>query len=130
MPGSVLPDSTAVISLLRGDSNVTGLVGSRAEVFTSVVVVGELLYGARHSSRPEVNLKRVVDFVAAIVALPCDEATAEVYARVKQQLRAKGRPIPDYDLWSAATAIQHELPLLHRDARFEEVEELQSQSWS
>jgi len=129
VPGRVLLDSTAVIALLRGDSNVTGLVSTRDEVFTSVVVVGELLYGARHSSRPEVNLKRVVDFAAAIVALPCDEATAEVYARVKQQLRAKGRPIPDNDLWIAATAIQHDLPLLHRDAHFQEIEELRSQSW-
>lgn len=129
MPGSVLLDSTAVIELLRGDRTVTGLVSSSAEVFTSVVVVGELLYGARHSSRPEANVKRVVDFLAAIDALPCDEATAEVYARLKQQLRARGRPIPDNDLWIAATAIQHECSLLNRDAHFQEIEELRSQSW-
>jgi tRNA(fMet)-specific endonuclease VapC len=76
-----------------------------------------------------VNLGRVSSFVSAIVVLPCNDATAEVYARVKQDLRAKGRPIPDNDLWIASAAIQHGLALLHRDAHFEQIEELEGETW-
>ena len=90
--------------------------------------MGELLYGARHSSNPAANLERVASFVAAIVVLPCDEATAQVYARVKQALRAKGRPIPDNDLWIASAAMQHGLALVHRDAHFDEIEGLERET--
>jgi hypothetical protein len=41
---------------------------------TNVVAVGELLYGARHSSNPAANLDRVAAFVAAIVVLPAFRA--------------------------------------------------------
>jgi tRNA(fMet)-specific endonuclease VapC len=104
-------------------------MASLDEVFTSVVAVGELLYGARYSSKPDANLSRVSSFVAAIVVLPCDDATAEVYARVKRDLRAKGRPIPDNDLWIASSAIQHGLRLIDRDAHFEQIEELERETW-
>jgi tRNA(fMet)-specific endonuclease VapC len=99
------------------------------EVYTSVVAVGELLYGARHSSNAEANLERVSSFVSAIGVLPCEDATAEVYARVKQDLRAKGRLIPDNDLWIASTAIQHGLALIDRDAHFDQIERLERETW-
>ena len=99
------------------------------EVYTSVVVIGELLYGARVSSNSEANLARVADFASGVAVLPVGGATSDVYSRIKQALRAKGRPIPDNDLWIASSAIQHELSLLHRDAHFDEIDELVSETW-
>jgi len=125
VPGRALLDTSAAAAFLRGDQALADRVAGLDEVFTSVVAVGELLYGARHSSNPEVNMARVASFVSAIVVLPCDGATAEVYARVKQDLRVKGRPIPDNDLWIASTAIQHGLALIDRDAHFDQIEELE-----
>jgi tRNA(fMet)-specific endonuclease VapC len=125
VPGRALLDTSAAAAFLRGDQALADRVASLDEVFTSVVVVGELLYGARHSSNPEANLGRVTSFVSAIVVLPCDGTTAEVYARVKQNLRAKGHPIPDNDLWIASTALQHGLALIDRDAHFDQIEELE-----
>jgi tRNA(fMet)-specific endonuclease VapC len=129
VPGRALLDTSAAAAFLRGDEALADRVAVLDEVFTSVVAVGELLYGARHSSNRDVNLGRVSSFVSAIVVLPCNDATAEVYARVKQDLRAKGRPIPDNDLWIASAAIQHGLALLHRDAHFEQIEELEWETW-
>ena len=129
MPGRALLDTSAAAAFLRGDQLLADRVARLDEVFTSVVAVGELLYGARHSSNPDANLDRVASFVSAIVVLPCDDATAAVYARVKQGLRAKGRPIPDNDLWIASTAIQHELALVDRDAHFDQIEELERGTW-
>ena len=129
MPGRALLDTSAAAAFLRGDQLLADRVARLDEVFTSVVAVGELLYGARHSSNPDANLDRVASFASAIVVLPCDDATAAVYARVKQGLRAKGRPIPDNDLWIASTAIQHELALVDRDAHFDQIEELERGTW-
>jgi PIN domain-containing protein len=41
---------------------------------------------------------------------------------IRDRLRLKGRPIPENDIWIAATAVQHGLPLATRDDHFKEVE--------
>jgi tRNA(fMet)-specific endonuclease VapC len=127
--GSVLLDTSAAAGLLRGDQAVSEKLKASDEVYTSIVVIGELLYGARHSTNAASNLEHVAAFAAAIVVLPADQETADAYARIKQALRSKGRPIPDNDLWIAATAIQHGLALMNRDAHFDEIDELVSETW-
>ena len=47
-----------------------------------------------------------------------DEKTARHYAELFATLRARGTPIPTNDLWIAALARQHRMPLLTFDARF------------
>ena len=128
MPGRTLLDTSVIVELLRGDKTVAEKVGGLDEIFTSVVVIGELLYGARHSANSEANLELVADFASSITALPSDRMTAEAYGRLKHGLRAKGRPIPDNDLRVAATAVQHGLTLLSRDTHFEEIDELRHES--
>jgi tRNA(fMet)-specific endonuclease VapC len=43
---------------------------------------------------------------------------------LKQALAAKGKPIPENDLWIAATAKSHDLPLYCKDAHFDELADL------
>jgi len=122
--GRALLDTSVIVDLLRGDPTVAEKVRECDEIFTSVVVIGELLYGALHSANSEANLRLVADFASSITALPTDRRTAEAYARMKQGLRAKGRPIPDNDLWVAAVAVQHGLSLVARDTHFDQIDEL------
>ena len=129
MPGRALLDTSAAAALLRGDHTLNDTLEALREVYTSVVVIGELIYGARLSANSEANLERVAAFAAAVTVLPVDDATSEAYARIKQLLRRKGRPIPDNDLWIAATAAQHGLALLHNDAHFDEIDELPGLRW-
>jgi tRNA(fMet)-specific endonuclease VapC len=44
-------------------------------------------------------------------------------------LRIKGRPIPENDIWIAATARQHDLTLVSRDRHFAEVDNLRWEQW-
>jgi tRNA(fMet)-specific endonuclease VapC len=44
-------------------------------------------------------------------------------------LRVAGTPIPENDVWIAAIAIQHSLPLMTRDKRFKAVKGLEVLSW-
>jgi tRNA(fMet)-specific endonuclease VapC len=49
-------------------------------------------------------VRRIEDFAAIITALSCDTNTARHYGQIKNMLRAKGRPVPENDLWIAAVA--------------------------
>ena len=42
---------------------------------------------------------------------------------------AKGRPIPENDIWIAAIALQYDLTLITRDTHFGEVDNLKVESW-
>lgn len=129
MPGRALLDTSAAAALLRGDPALADRLDELDTAHTSVVVIGELIYGARVPANAEANLEQVAAFAAAVTVLPVDRPTSEVYARLKKSLREKGRPIPDNDLWIAAAAGRHGVALLHRDAHFSEVDELQSLTW-
>jgi tRNA(fMet)-specific endonuclease VapC len=68
--------------------------------------------------------------------LVVDEATAEKYAEVRDELKRIGRPIPANDLWIAALVRQHMLPLrqhmlplLSRDQHFDFVPRLKRVTW-
>ena len=58
--------------------------------------------------------------LAPLLFMP-DEKTANHYADVFAALRGRGTPIPTNDLWIAALARQHRLPLLTYDTHFEAV---------
>ena len=129
MNGSLLLDTNAVIALFAGEAAVQSLLSRADETFIPSIVLGELYYGAHKSGRREENVARLEEFAAAIAVLQCDAGTARFYGQVKNRLRAKGRPIPENDLWIAALALQHELTLASRDQHFEEVERLRVAEW-
>jgi tRNA(fMet)-specific endonuclease VapC len=61
--------------------------------------------------------------------LACDAETAQHYGRIRNVLLAKGRPIPENDIWIAASARQHGLTLVTRDGHFGSVEDLIVERW-
>jgi tRNA(fMet)-specific endonuclease VapC len=129
MNGRYLLDTGIVASLFRGDTGVRDEIAGSEEIFISSITLGELFYGAFKSQRTEDELKKIGEFARVVRVLDCDSDTAEVYGRMKTALRVKGRPIPENDIWIAATAVQHDLPLAMRDPHFEQVEGLILASW-
>ena len=87
------------------------------------------MFCARKSTRVQDNLARIDDFASTNVVLACDTETARRYGEIKERLRARGRPIPENDIWIAAIALQHALTLATRDAHFETVEGLRLAAW-
>jgi tRNA(fMet)-specific endonuclease VapC len=114
---------------LAEDPAVTERVTEAAEVFASSIVIGELYYGARKSTRVESNVQIVHQFAAANRVLGCDSTTAQHYGEIKNSLRQKGRPIPENDIWIAATAKQHDLTVASRDNHFDYVDGLSIAHW-
>lgn len=129
MSGRYILDTGIVASLFRGDAGVRDQIAGSDEIFVSSVTLGELFYGAFKSQRTEDELKKIGEFAQVVRVLDCDSDTAEVYGRIKTALRMKGRPIPENDIWIAATAKQHDLALAMRDSHFDQVEGLTLASW-
>ncbi|MEM9261332.1 MAG: PIN domain-containing protein, partial [Bacteroidota bacterium] len=61
--------------------------------------------------------------------IPTTKKTAKIYAEIKYKLRKKGRPIPENDIWIAATAMQFDLTLITKDKHFKEIEGLKLELW-
>jgi tRNA(fMet)-specific endonuclease VapC len=88
-----------------------------------------LYYGAYKSRHVNENLERITEFVVRNVVLGCDAQTARSYGVLKDDLRRKGRPLPENDVWIAALAKQHGLVLVSRDRHFAEVTDVQVEVW-
>lgn len=129
MNGRVLLDTNIVIALFEGDATVLDNIRGATDVCVPVIVVGELMYGARRSRHARENLERIGDFTASSMVLACDTETAENYGDIKDELRRAGTPIPENDIWIAATARQHGLLLVTRDGHFDNVEHLEHSGW-
>ena len=129
MSGSFLLDTNIIIALFADEVVVKNNLAQVKELFIPSTVIGELCYGARKSGRTKANLARVDELIANSTVLGCDAEIARQYGEVKNQLRLKGRPLPENDIWIAAIALQHNLVLVTRDAHFQEVENLQTVTW-
>ena len=129
MNGRYLLDTTIVIALFANEQDVQQQLGEASEVFISNVVLGELYYGAEKSTRVISNLERINDLAATSNVIGCDLETARQYGTIKNQLRLKGRPIPENDIWIAAQSIQNQLTLVARDSHFDEIEAISIASW-
>lgn len=129
MSGSYLLDTNIVIAFFSGEPAVIDQFDQADEILLPSIVLGELVFGARKSSRAAENLARIEDLSRQVVVLDCDSDTARQYGAIKNALRLKGRPIPDNDIWIAAIARQYRLTLITRDTHFAEVDDLPSGIW-
>jgi tRNA(fMet)-specific endonuclease VapC len=127
--GKYLIDTNIAIALLANDPGVLQRIRIRLQTFASVVTLGELYYGAIKSARSSENLESVENFRQRMAVVEIDVETARRFGTVKGQLRRRGRPIPDNDVWLAATALRHDLIIATRDAHFEIVEHLRIERW-
>jgi tRNA(fMet)-specific endonuclease VapC len=128
--GRVLLDTNILIALLAEEALVVRHVQEADAVYVPAIALGELYYGARKSARAAANVQRVGALAAASAVLACDAATAAAYGELKAELRARGAPIPENDLWVAALARQHQLALVSRDSHFGGVPDLEVVTWS
>ena len=94
-----------------------------------VTVLGEYRYGLHGSKRQARLIEWLLDLLPEVRILEITERTTAVYARVRHQLRAAGTPIPENDVWIAAVAIEHSLPLASRDKHFKLVRGLEVLGW-
>ncbi|MGH2830407.1 MAG: type II toxin-antitoxin system VapC family toxin [Actinomycetota bacterium] len=122
-------DTNAVSAWRDGDIGLLGVIGAAGVLVLPVISLGEYLYGIRNSARRPENQAWLNQIVRALRIAPVTVETAGAYASVRSMLNRKGRPIPANDMWIAALALQHRLPLLSRDSHFDNVDGLTRVGW-
>lgn len=78
-----------------------------AELFLSVVALGEFAEGFFSAEHPAVRMVRQQHSL-----LPLDEETALLYAGLVRDLRSQGKLIGANDLWIGASSLRFRLPIL------------------
>ena len=129
MTGKLLLDTNIVIGLFANDFSIQQQLHYAPEIFIPSIVIGELYYGARNSERIEENVEKIDKFSTINEIISCDSDTAKYYGLIKQNLRQKGHPIPENDIWIAAIAQQYDFILVSRDKHFGKIDDLQLEAW-
>ena len=113
-------DTNVYSGFMRGRPGVVKALRSAHEIHLPLIVLAELLAGFAAGTRARKNRDELTRFMSSprVNLLKPDEKTAHHYADVFAALRVTGTPIPTNDLWIAALARQHRLPLLTYDAHF------------
>ncbi len=127
--GKLAVDTNAAIAYREGIPAVCTLIESAETFFLPVIVLGELLYGAINSSKPEKNVQAINKFSASSVLMPVDEAVATRYAKIRSDLKMKGHPIPENDIWIASICLELSVPILSNDSHFDYIENLEVINW-
>jgi tRNA(fMet)-specific endonuclease VapC len=128
--GSVLLDTTIVVDHLRGRlPTLLGRLNEATTLYLPVTALGELLYGAYKSSFRSKGLQQIENFCQLCAVLVIGELTARHYGRINAELGRAGTMIPQNDIWIAAIALEHQLPLATRDHHFSAVSGLSLLEW-
>jgi len=91
----------------------------------SFVTVGELLVWPKARNWGPNKTAELHKRISLTGVIPYDMALCETYADLKTKVEARGSPVPTNDLWIAATAVRHSLPLAtHNRRNFDDIPEL------
>lgn len=89
------------------------------------ITVGELLFGAYKKKWGNAKLEALKGRLRSVVIVPFDLAVCQTYADLKTRIQAIGKGVADNDLWIAACAVRHSVPLVSNNrAHFEGIPEL------
>ena len=94
------------------------------EAAISAITVAELHVGVLAASDVDIRARRLatLEAVADIETLPVDNAVAATWALLRIHLAESQRRLSVNDLWIAATAVTHDLPVITQDDDFEPIE--------
>jgi len=119
MAGRLAVDTSFLIDLQRertaGHSGPAHALLSRdrdVELFLPATALGEFAEGFSDMDHPVLRAVRELH-----VLLHVDEETALTYGQLTRRLRVQGELMGTNDLWIAAAALRHELPLVTSDVR-------------
>jgi tRNA(fMet)-specific endonuclease VapC len=91
----------------------------------SFISVGELLVWSRIKNWGAEKVAKLESSIQRTGVIPYDLTLCKTYADLKAKLTKAGKPVPDNDLWIAATAIRHSIPLVsHNRKHYDEIPDL------
>lgn len=92
----------------------------------SPITVAELHVGVLAATDVDTRARRLatLDAVADVETLPIDNAVAAAWALLRIHLAGSKRRLNVNDLWIAATALAHDLPVVTQDEDFDPIKDV------
>lgn len=118
---TVLLDTSVFVAHESG--RPIGALPDGMDVAISVVTLAELKAGVLAAANADARMQRMasVELALAVPCMPIDDVVADTWALLRATVAESGRRAQVNDLWIAATAIRHGLPLVTQDAGFDVV---------
>jgi predicted nucleic acid-binding protein len=108
----------------RGDAYRPHIRGKTVAI--SFITVGEVYFGAEKRKWGSKTLGGFLERLKAVVVVPSDDEVCTEYGRLKARLQKAGIVVADNDLWIAACALRHSVPLISNNRKhFEKISGLQ-----
>ncbi len=122
-------DTNALSALQGRDQNLIRLVRSLPVLILNIVSLGEYRYGVDGSRYRDKLLVWLDALIKKSEVVSPDLDTLPIYSRIRHQLKQGGTPLPANDIWIAALAIQHQMPIVSQDHHFDLIADIQRVSW-
>lgn len=119
-------DTNALVDFFRGKPAVKKEIQKYESIYVPFIVLAELRAGFLSGKRGLENEKVLTLFLNSprTEILLASEDTTHHYAKLFQQLRSQGTPIPTNDLWIASLCLQYDFVLLSSDKHFQSIPQL------
>jgi predicted nucleic acid-binding protein len=114
-----LLDTSVLVAIENGRPLRTEALTETSAI--SVVTRAELRLGIFAAEDIETRDRRLTTLELAnrIVALPVDEKVSRAWSQMRAYVQASGKKVEVNDMWIAATAAAHEIPVLTQDGDFD-----------
>lgn len=122
-------DTNAVSALAMEDAGIIKVLAPSERHHLPVIVIGEYDFGLAGLRRGRELQKWLELLVSENIVLSVELETATHYASLRTELKRAGTPIPANDLWIAALAREHGLPIVSRDTHFDRVRGIERLAW-
>ena len=122
-------DTNAVSALFDGDKSLATVLSVAERHHLPAVTLGEYRYGLKFSRHKRALEALLEALESESFSLALDNDTARHYADIRSELKIAGRPIPENDIWIAALARQHRIPIVSRDGHFDDVRGIRRMGW-
>jgi tRNA(fMet)-specific endonuclease VapC len=116
-------DTNAYSNLRRGNTKILELLNDCDEIIVPAATYAELTYGFLRGGKLNENESMLNAFLREerVSYQPVTQSIAERWGYVKASLAKNGAPIPDNDIWIAATALETGARLISYDRHFDSV---------
>ena len=121
-------DTNVLIRFLERGGDYAETFSKFDRLLIPAAVDGEYRAGIDAATRPGLRRQKAFDALlgsSAVEYVPVGREVSSEYAKVFRQLQERGTPIPQNDIWIAATALVRHAPLCTLDDHFKNVEALE-----
>jgi len=115
----VILDTNALSAFANANLVVRAKIAYANGPYLPVIVAGEYRFGLLSSREHLRRLPWLETLLSSWSVLDVTRETAVQYSELRQWLKDHSRSIPVNDMWIAALARQHAMPVLTNDAHFE-----------